>query len=111
MSLEFETTRVEPDITVVRLVGRLTAGREGQALERLIYDLVGRGERKLILDLSGITKIDRAGARLVIQCLFIIRKAAGELLLASSSSTARLFFLTRLELSSESSAFSRNWRH
>lgn len=98
MSLEFETSRVEPDITVVRLVGRLTAGRERQALERLIHDLVDRGERKLILDLSGITKIDSAGARLVIQCLFTMRKAAGELRLASSSSTvARLFFLTPLD--------------
>ena len=98
MSLEFETTRVGHDITAVRPVGSLTAGPEGQALERLIHDLVGRGEKKLILDLSGIKKIDSVGARLVIQCLFTIRKEAGELRLASSSSTvARLFFLTRLD--------------
>lgn len=82
----------------MRLAGRLTAGTEGQALERLIHDLVGRGEKKLILDLSGIEKIDSAGARLVIQRLFTIRKEAGELRLASPSPTvARLFFLTPLD--------------
>jgi hypothetical protein len=46
MSLQFETARIEPDITVVRLVGSLIAWPEGHAVERLIRDLVGRGERK-----------------------------------------------------------------
>ena len=57
MSLQIETTRIEPGITVVRLIGSLIAGPEGHALEQLVCDLVGRGEKKFIFDLSGIENV------------------------------------------------------
>jgi anti-sigma B factor antagonist len=98
MSLQIETARIEPDITVVRLVGSLTAGPEGNALERFVHDLVGRGEKRLILDLCGIEKIDSAGCQYLIQCLFTARQAEGELRLASANpKIARLFNVMRLD--------------
>jgi anti-sigma B factor antagonist len=97
VSLQFETARIEPDITVVRLVGSLIAGSEGHALEQLVCDLVGRGEKKLIFDLSGIQKIDSTGAQFVIQCFMTVRQAEGELRFAASPpNVSRLFSITRL---------------
>ena len=98
MSLEFETARIEPDITVVSLYGRLVAGPEAQVLEGLVQDLVGGGERKLILDLCGIVKIDSAGVQFLLQSFFTMRQAQGVLRLANAPpKVARLFSKTRLD--------------
>jgi anti-sigma B factor antagonist len=98
MSLLFETARIEPGITVVGLFGRLVAGPEGRALEVLVHDLVDAGERKVILDLSGIVKIDSAGVQFLIQCFFTMRQAQGDLRLADPApKVARLFSYTRLD--------------
>jgi anti-anti-sigma regulatory factor len=77
VSLQFETARIEPDITVVRLVSSLIAGPEGHALEQLVRDLIGRGEQKLILDMCGVEKISDVGAQFLIQCFFTVRQSEG----------------------------------
>ena len=95
---QFETARIEPDITVVRVVGSLIAGPEGYALERLVRDLVGSGQRKLILDLCGIEEIDHTGGLYLLHCLHAARQAGGELRVASANlEVARLFSITRLD--------------
>jgi anti-anti-sigma regulatory factor len=73
MTLQLQTAKVEPDITVVRLVGSLTAEPEGHALQLLVRDLVDRGVKKLILDLSRVEKIDSAAAQFVVQSFFSMR--------------------------------------
>jgi anti-sigma B factor antagonist len=98
VSLTFETTRIEPDIVIVRLLGSLVAGSEGHALGLLVSELVGQGEKKLIFDLCGIEKIDSVGARFVIQCFFTIQQAQGALRLASAAPNVnRLLSVTRLD--------------
>jgi anti-sigma B factor antagonist len=98
VSLQLETTKVEPGITVIRLVGSLIEGPEAYALERLVYDLVGRGEKKLILDLGGVSRIDSGGARSVIQSFFNMREAMGGLRLAGATpKVERLFRITQLD--------------
>ena len=98
MSLQLETTEVEPDITVIRLVGSVVEGPEGYALERFVLDLVGGGEKKLILDLSGVSRIDSGGARFVIEAFFTMRQANGGLRLAGATpKVARLFRITQLD--------------
>jgi anti-anti-sigma factor len=98
VSLTFETTRIEPDIVIVRLLGSLVAGSEGHALGLLVSELVGQGEKKLIFDLCGIEKIDSVGAQFVIQCFFTMQQAQGALRLASAAPNVnRLFSVTRLD--------------
>ena len=97
MRLEFEIVRIEPDITIVRLTGRLIAGPEGHALERLVRDLVGRGQKKPILHLCGIEEIDHTGGLYLLQCLHATRQAGGALRLATANpEVARLLSITRL---------------
>ena len=95
---QFETARIEPDITVVRVVGSLIAGTEGHALDRLVRDLVGMGQKKLILDLCGIEQIDHTGRLYLLQCRHAARQAGGEIRLASANpEVARLFNITRID--------------
>ena len=82
----------------MRLVGSLIAGPEGHGLELLVRDLVSTGAKKVILDLSGIDKIDSAGAQFVLQSFFTVRQAGGALRLASATpKVARRFSITRLD--------------
>jgi anti-sigma B factor antagonist len=98
VSLQFETAKVEPDITVVRLIGSVITRTEGHALELLVRTLVGRGEKKLIFDLSRVEKIDVIGIQFLIQCLFTMRRADGGLRLASATpKVARVFTVTLLD--------------
>ena len=95
---QFETARIEPDITVVRVVGSFIAGPEGYALELLVRDLVGKGQKKLILDLCGIEEIDHTGSLYLLQCLHATRQAGGEVRLASANpEVARHLSITHLD--------------
>lgn len=95
MSLQFNTTRVDPDIVVVQLTGSILLWPEGQI--GIINQLLGQNERKLVLDLSGIEHMDSSGAELMFECFNAAKKAGGQLCFAAAKSrVARLFQVTRL---------------
>jgi hypothetical protein len=52
VSLQIRTTRVEPDIVVVHLSGRITSGQDRGLVEPLVNDLLNQNEKKLIFDLD-----------------------------------------------------------
>ena len=96
MSLEFSTSRVDPDIVVVQLTGSILLWPEGQI--GVIQKLLEQNERKLILDLSGIEHMDSSGAELMFECFNTVKKTGGELRFAAPKSrVARLFQVTRLD--------------
>ena len=96
MSLQFNTTRVEPGIVVVELTGSILLWPEGQI--DVVSDLLENNERKLILDLSGIEHMDSSGAELMFECFNAAKKAGGELRFAAAKArVARLFQVTRLD--------------
>ena len=96
MSLQFNTTRVNPDIVVVQLTGSILLWPEGQI--GIINQLLEQNERKLILDLSGIEHMDSSGAELMFECFNAAKKAGGQLHFAAPKSrVARLFQVTRLD--------------
>ncbi len=97
MSLQIQTTRVEPDVVVVQLSGSITS-RSENIVEPLIKDLLDQNEKKLIFDLTGVEDIDSTGANIIIQCYLTARKAGGGLRLAGArAKVARLFKITRLD--------------
>ena len=97
MSLQAETTKVEPDIVVVHLSGSMTLG-ETEELTSLVGDLLVRGKKKLIFDLSGIGQIDSVGGMIIVRCFFTAKEARGELRFASAGANViRLFKNTRLD--------------
>ena len=79
MLLQIAERLVEPDITVVELSGTLALGTESQRIESLIEDLVMRGSRRIVLDMSGVDHIDSAGIGMVALATGKLREAGGRL--------------------------------
>jgi anti-sigma B factor antagonist len=99
VSLQVQTTRVEPNIVVVHVSGSLSSGTEGRLIvEPVVKDLLNQNEKKLVLDLTGVEEIDSTGEGIIIQCFLRARKAGAGLRLAGASAkVARLLKITRLD--------------
>lgn len=74
---------VEPDITVVELSGRLALGRESQRIEALVEDLVRKGSKRVVMDLSAVDYIDSAGIGLVALSSGRLNEAGGRLVVVA----------------------------
>ena len=98
MSVKIQSSKIEPDIVVVRLLGNLTVTSEGHLVEPLLKDLLQQGTRKLIFDLRGVEHMDSSGVELIYSCSSAVRAAGGQLRLAGASKRVlRLFSITRLD--------------
>ncbi len=98
MSLQIQTTRVEPDIVVVQLSGSITS-RSQNMVEPLVNDLLDQNEKRLVFDLTSVEQIDSTGANIVIHCFLAALAAGGGLRVAGASGkVARVFKITRLDV-------------
>jgi len=83
--LEIQTKHVEPDVVVLQLTGRLTLGRDCKQLEWTTEKLVREQQKKVILDLTGVTHIDSTGIGIIMSSAAQVKNAGGELRLAGAS--------------------------
>ncbi len=96
MRLQAEVARFGPDIAVVRVSGGMTTG-ETDALISLVQVLLDCGEKKLIVEVSGIQEIDSLGGTSLIRCFFAAREAGTLFCVAAASDpVAKLFETTRV---------------
>jgi anti-sigma B factor antagonist len=79
MLLEIAEREIAPDITVVELSGKLALGRESQRLETLVDDLIKRGSRRAIFDMSGVDYMDSAGIGIVALATGKLKESGGKL--------------------------------
>ncbi len=77
MLLQIDTRRIEPDITVMVLTGKITMGRECQKVELAVQDLLRRNEKKLILDISAVDHIDSTGIGILAYTYGTMSRAGG----------------------------------
>lgn len=98
MTFSVTTSRVDPDIMVLHLAGRMAIGAETYELEWLVRDLLSQGERKLIFDLAGVGQIDADAALFMVHCFFATRGSGAELRFAGARAhVARPFRTTGLD--------------
>ncbi len=96
--LQNELERIEPDITIVHMTGKLTLGPDSQGLEALVLDLLKKDQKKVIFDLSGVSYIDSTGMGVIVSCLSKLMKAGGGLRLTGvAERVLHLFKITRLD--------------
>jgi anti-sigma B factor antagonist len=96
VSLQFRTSKIEPDIVVVELTGSILLWPEGQI--DILNGLLEQNERKFVVDLSGVDHMDSSGAELMFECFNAAKKAGGQLRFANPKSrVARLFQVTKLD--------------
>jgi anti-sigma B factor antagonist len=89
--------KIEPDITVVELSGRLALGRESQRIETLIEELSRKGSAKVVLDLAGVEYIDSAGIGMLALISGKLKEAGGSMaLVASEGRVLQLLKLTQM---------------
>jgi anti-sigma B factor antagonist len=82
MVLAVEWRPVEPGITVVALVGRLTLGNLLTDVEQAIKSAIAQGCRKLVLDLHRLEFLDSAGIGMLVMCAGEMEKVHGEMRIA-----------------------------
>ena len=98
MSVKIQSSKIEPDITVVRAAGNITVGSDGQMLEPYVKDLLEQGVRKLILDLSGVDHLDSSGVELIFACSSAVKAVGAQLrIVGASKRVLRLFAITRID--------------
>lgn len=98
MVLSISKRRIEPDILVLKLSGRLTLGRDSQELEWMVGDLLAKNETKLIFDLADLTFMDSTGLGIVAVCSGKLRESGNPLCVAGANGPVqRLFKITGIE--------------
>jgi anti-sigma B factor antagonist len=73
------STRQVNGVTVVDLSGRITLGEGSVILRDTVRDLVGKGNKKILLNLGDVTYIDSSGIGELVSAFTTVRNQGGEL--------------------------------
>jgi anti-sigma B factor antagonist len=89
---ETKTRRIEPDITVVEIIGRLTLGNVLLTIENSIRRAIDEGSRKLVVDLGALNSLDSSGIGMLVSCAGHMRTHGGEMRIAGAKGTVAKVF-------------------
>ena len=84
MILEIKDKRIEPDILVLELTGRIILGNDSKRLEWRVDESLKQNQKKVILDLAGITSLDSTGIGIITFCYGKLKAAVGGLRVAGA---------------------------
>jgi anti-sigma B factor antagonist len=73
------STRQVDGITIVDLSGRITLGEGSVILRDAIKDLLGKGQKKILLNLGDVSYIDSSGIGELVSAFTSVRNQGGEL--------------------------------
>jgi anti-sigma B factor antagonist len=73
------STRQVDGITIVDLSGRITLGEGSVVLRDTIKDLLGKGQKKILLNLGDVSYIDSSGIGELVSAFTSVRNQGGEL--------------------------------
>ena len=66
-------------VTVLDLSGRITLGEGSVILRETVRDLLGKGNKKILLNLGDVSYIDSSGIGELVSAYTTVRKEGGEL--------------------------------
>ena len=78
MSMKVVTRQVD-DVAIVDLSGRITLGEGSVVLRDTVKDLLGKGQKKILLNLGNINYIDSSGIGELVSAFTSVRNQGGEL--------------------------------
>ena len=84
MITETKMRRVEPDITVLEISGRLNLGNSLITIETSIRRLVEEGDRKIVIDLANLNAIDSSGIGVLVTSSGQIEQSGGQMRIAGA---------------------------
>lgn len=78
MSMKASTRQVD-GITIVDLSGRITLGEGSVVLRDTIKDLLGKGHKKILLNLGDVSYIDSSGIGELVSAFTSVQRQSGDL--------------------------------
>jgi anti-sigma B factor antagonist len=84
MILSIAHRKIEPDIAVMELHGRITMGSDSQKIEWGVAELIKERQTKVIFDLSDVGYLDSSGVGILMVCHAKLKKAGGALHIAGA---------------------------
>ena len=91
------TTRQVGDVTVVDVAGRITLGEGSSALRDLMRDLVGKSQKKVLLNLGEVSYIDSSGIGELVSGFTTVTNSGGALKLLNLNKRVKdLLQITKL---------------
>ena len=92
-----QTSTRQDGVTIVDLSGRITLGEASVVVRDVINDLMGKGNKKILLNLVGVNYIDSSGIGVLVSSFSTVRSQGGELKLVNLSKRIRdLLQITKL---------------
>lgn len=91
------TTRQVGDVTVLDVAGRITLGEGSSALRDVLRDTLGKGHKKILLNLGEVTYIDSSGIGELVSGFTTVTNSGGQLkLLGLTKRVQDLLQITKL---------------
>ena len=78
MSMKASTRQID-GVTIVDLSGRITLGEGSVVLRDTVKDLLGKGQKKILLNLGDVSYIDSSGIGELVSAFTSVRNQGGEL--------------------------------
>ena len=96
---QIEYERIQPDMVVIHVRGRLMLGVESHQVEQLVARLLEEGVRDFIFDLEALTHIDSTGiGRFIASYNLILKVENASLRMAAAAGAVRAAFrVTKLD--------------
>lgn len=73
------STRQVSGVTIVDMSGRITLGEGSVILREAVKDLLGKGQKKILLNLGDVSYIDSSGIGELVSAFTSVRNQGGEL--------------------------------
>lgn len=73
------TAREISGVTVVDLSGRITLGEGSAMLREMVRDFIGKGQKKIVLNLADVNYIDSSGIGELVSGFTTVKNHGGEL--------------------------------
>ena len=98
MVTETRTRRIEPDIVVFEISGRLNLGNLLLSIENAVRRLVDEGNRKLVVDVTGLNAIDSSGIGMLVGSSAHMEHNGGRMRIAGAQDTvAKVFAMVHMD--------------
>src|ERR1700727_517706 len=78
MSMKVSTRQVD-GVTILDLSGRITLGEGRVTIPDAVRDLLGKGQKKILLNLGDISYIDSSGIGELVSAFTTVKNSGGEL--------------------------------
>jgi len=89
--------KIDGDVCILGVSGNLMGGPETTAVHEKVREIVGKGQKKLVIDLAKVKWINSSGLGVLMGSMTTMKNAEGEMKLANVSDRIQsLFMITKL---------------